>query len=89
MYNQWGVQLSNVKEVKKRLAKKAANFKQVFESPNGADVLKALEEEFDKRLIGKDSYDTTVRAAQADVIVYIRQMMNFEYKGDDDEIEHS
>ena len=78
----------NIKKVKQNMAKKGARFRDLFESSLGEQVLSDLEGEFlIKDLIGENEHETVVRAAQADVIMYIRRMMNFKLEGEEDEIE--
>lgn len=64
-------------EAKKNLRKKSIKVFRLFSSPEGEEVLKILEQEFDHRdPRGVDIQDTYYRLGQRDVMVYIRQHLN-------------
>ena len=73
---------NTVEDVKKRLAKKAALFKKVFESPDGQAALNVLREEFDALniFVHGDPHGTSYKLGSRDVVKYIEQLVN--YTGD-------
>jgi len=63
-------------KILERLRAKSKNFNSVFSSPQGEQVLVALEEEFNHdNIMAEDPYKTAYRLGQRDVVVYIRQLM--------------
>ena len=60
----------------KEIHAKRARFKTLFASPNGQEVLKALEAEFDHvNIKSSDPHETYYRLGQRDVVVYLRQIL--------------
>ena len=61
-----------ITDLRRNLQKKSIPFHNVFTSMEGKQVLDALKAEFDPpELCAKTAHETTVRAAQRDVIAYI------------------
>lgn len=74
-------------EAKLALNKKAERFKLLFSSPAGAEVLRDLKTEFDAgTLAAATPHETTIRAAQHDVIHYIEQLIRYSKENSDAEL---
>jgi len=72
----------------KEMVKRTAPYKLVFKGTNGEAILKDLKAEFRKlSVVAATPHETTIRAAQYDVLDYIEKMINF--KGEEDEIHES
>ncbi len=69
-------QSSRINELRRNLQRKAVPFHNVFGSPEGAEVLEIIKQEFDPDILcGIDEHETVVRAAQRDVVRYIEKMI--------------
>lgn len=69
----------------KELVKKAAPYKRLFGGEDGKKVLLDLKNEFRRTsVVGTTVHETTIRAAQYDVLDYIDKMINLE--GEEHEI---
>ena len=65
-----------ITELRRNLQKKSIPFHNVFSPPEGQQVLDALKAEFDPpEICAKTAHETTIRAAQRDVIVYIETLI--------------
>lgn len=67
------------REAKEKLARKASIFKQVFNTPDGKEVLSALEKEFNAdNIFEKGLPDATAyNLGRRDVVVYIKQLLEY------------
>ena len=71
-------QPSKKEAAREALGAKATDFYQLFTSPVGVKVLKALEEEFNPDvLVGKTDAETNYNVGGRDVVIYIRQMIRY------------
>lgn len=71
-------------EMKAALARKARAVANILSTPDGEEMLKAIEEEFLKeprRLLGKDPQETGYRIGAADVVYYLKQLKQFHDNG--------
>ena len=76
---------NKLRKVVKEMVKKTAPWKRLFKGVDGEIVLKDLKAEFRRMsVVANTPHETTIRAAQYDVLDYIEKMINF--KGEDDEI---
>lgn len=76
---------NKLQAVIKEMVKRTAPYKRLFKGEDGKKVLQDLKAEFRKSsVVGATPHETTIRAAQYDVLDYIEKMINF--KGEDDEI---
>jgi len=76
---------NKVNQVIKAMVRRSAPFKRLFKGIDGEAVLKDLKAEFrNVSVVANTPHETTIRAAQYDVLDYIDKMINF--KGEDDEI---
>lgn len=67
---------NSAEEAKRRTLEKADKFNQLFSTPNGREVLAALEAEFEPvNLFDDNPHRTSYNAGRRDVIQYIKQMM--------------
>ncbi len=68
-----------IREVKEKLARKASIFKQVFNTPDGKEVLSVLESEFNAdNIFDKGSPDgTAYNLGRRDVVIYIKQLLEY------------
>jgi len=67
---------SKVEEAKRDLLAKAAKFHDLFNTPNGKEILAALEHEFEPTAIFSDNpHRTSYNAGRRDVVQYIKEMM--------------
>lgn len=63
-------------EAKRAVLEKAQRFYQVFNTPNGQEVLKLLEDEFEPvNLFDDNPHRTSYNTGRRDVVQYIKQMM--------------
>lgn len=68
-------------EVLKRLRKKTQAAARILNSPDGKVLMEALETEFiPVNIIGKDALETYYSLGQRDVVMYLKQLLNFEEK---------
>jgi len=79
-------QLRDVNEVKKKLSKKAAAVARVLATPDGQTLLAAVEEEFCSgktglSLIGPDPQHTAYRVGAYDVVLYLKQLQQYNQRG--------
>lgn len=69
---------NRLNKVISEVAKRAAPFKTVFAGIDGEAVLKELNSEFrGTSVVGTTAHETTIKAAQYDVLDYIEKMINF------------
>ena len=78
--------MSNLDQVKKKLAAKAAAMSRVLSSPDGQELVKALEEEFlQKPLFDPDSArQTDYNLGGRDVVIYMKQLQSYAENGNVD-----
>lgn len=68
-------------ELKERLDKKAAVLGRLFSTPDGAEVLSFLEDEFAKgELFSTEPLITAHRIGSRDVVVYLQQLVRLKDK---------
>ena len=70
--------------VKANAMRKATNFRTLFSSPAGKEVLQALEDEFIPDMLAKsDPHETYYALGQRDVVIYIKQLLKASEKRDE------
>jgi len=71
--------MSELKSSAEKVVKKARRFHKLFTSPEGALVLKDLEDECNPdRLLGKNDGETNYNVGKRDVFIYIQQLIRYE-----------
>lgn len=70
---------ATIMEAKEKIARKASIFKQVFNTPDGKEVLAALDKEFNAADIFQKGHPdaTAYNLGRRDVIVYIKQLLEY------------
>jgi len=76
--------MKNSDEKFEKLRKKSQHFVTVFNTPDGKQVLEALEAEFDGTdIMAETSEKTAYNLGRRDVVVYIRQMLDYAKRNPD------
>jgi hypothetical protein len=76
-----------LEQARRNLALKGVDFHTTFGTPSGKKVLDQLTDEFDQSVLcknGMTDHDVVVRAAQRDVIQYIKMMITYRDKENED-----
>lgn len=74
------------KKVEEAVRKKSKAFAAVFNCPDGATVLDALENEFNgSELRGTDPHNTYYNLGRRDVVTYIKQMIAYSERKNESE----
>ena len=67
----------SVEQIRQRAQAKASNFSELFRSPIGKEVFEDIKEQFNpENLCTENQHETTIRAAQRDVVRWIEEVID-------------